>query len=306
MVCEGFLPENVTIVDVCMRDGLQNVQDFVPTYQKEQIIDGLVKAGVRRLEITSFVNPKVIPQLADSASIAKTVREKYPEINAIALVPNLRGAEFAVENGIQEITCVISASESHNKANVNRSIEKSFEDLKMICRVEANISVRLSLATAFVCPFDGLTPIERAIGLAERALELGVKEIIFCDTIGAANPIHVAQLSAEAKKRWPGMRIGLHLHNTRGLGLANTFSAMLHGINIFEASAGGLGGCPFAPGASGNTATEDMVNMLDEMRINSGVSLAELLQVTRYISKNVNAKLSSSMFLANKEGSICF
>jgi hydroxymethylglutaryl-CoA lyase len=289
-----------------MRDGLQSVRDFVPTHNKVQIIDGLVKAGVRRLEVTSFVNPKVIPQLADSASIAKTVREKYPEINAIALVPNLRGAEFAVENGIQEITCVISASESHNKANVNRSIERSFEDLEMICRVGANISVRLSLATAFVCPFDGFTPIERALELAERALELGVKEIIFCDTIGAASPIHVSRLSTEAKKRWPDTHIGLHLHNTRGLGLTNTFSAMLQGIDIFEVSAGGLGGCPFAPGASGNTATEDLVNMLDEMRINSGVSLKELLQVTHYISENVNPKLSSSMFLAHKGENICF
>jgi hydroxymethylglutaryl-CoA lyase len=305
MVLDGLFPENVTIVDVCMRDGLQNVQGFVPTDKKIKIIESLINAGIRRLEITSFVNPKVIPQLADSASIAKTVREKYPEINAIALVPNLRGAEFAIENGIQEITCVISASESHNKANVNRSIEKSFEELEMICRVEANISVRLSLATAFVCPFDGITPIGRALELAERALALGVKEIIFCDTIGVASPVHVSQLSAEAKKRWPDTRIGLHLHNTRGLGLTNAFSAMLQGIDIFEVSAGGLGGCPFAPGASGNTATEDMVNMLDEMRINSGISLAELLQATHYISENVNAKLSSNMFLALKGKNIC-
>lgn len=292
------LPEAVSVVDVGMRDGMQMVKDFVPTEVKVAIIGKLVAAGVKAMEVTSFVSPKAIPQLADAAEVARTVVERYPQLRAIALVPNLRGAESAAAAGVKEATCVISASESHNRANVRRSVDESFAGLAVIREALPGLTLRLSLATAFVCPYDGGTPVEKALACAGRALELGVSEVTFCDTIGWADPLHVATLAAAAKRKWPDAKLGMHLHNTRGMGLANTLAAMLHGFTAFETATGGLGGCPFAPGASGNTATEDMVNMLDGMGIRTGITLEKLLVAAGSIQEHVNAPLSSSMLHA--------
>lgn len=292
------LPEAVSIVDVSMRDGMQMVKDFVPTEVKLAIVGKLVAAGVKAMEITSFVSPKAIPQLADATEVAKAVMEQYPELRAIALVPNLRGAESAAAVGVKEVTCVISASESHNQANVKRSIDESFTGLAAIREALPGLTLRLSLATAFVCPYDGKTPIEKALGCAERAFAIGVSEVTFCDTIGYADPLHVATLAAAAKRRWPEAKLGMHLHNTLGMGLANTLAAMTQGIALFETATGGLGGCPFAPGASGNTATEDMVNMLDRMSVTTGISLEKLLAAAGSIQEHVNAVLSSNMLHA--------
>lgn len=287
--------KEIEIIDVGPRDGFQNVRTFIDTEQKLQIIDGLVRAGIRSMEVTSFVHPKAIPQMADAAQVAQTVRNRYPDLRAIALVPNLRGAENAAEAGIREISCVISASEAHNKANVNRTVAESLEGLQQICEAFPKLRVRLDIATAFGCPFSGNTEAEQVLKLAETAVLVGVKEIVLCDTIGVANPVQVAELARAALERLPGIPLTMHFHNTRGLGLANICSAIQAGVTSFETSVGGLGGCPFAPGSEGNTATEDTVHMLRAMGMDTGVDLDRLLETVQYVAEHVDAEVTGKM-----------
>jgi hydroxymethylglutaryl-CoA lyase len=297
----GLKGKDARVVDVCLRDGLQNLKQFVPTEVKKRILDLLVVAGVGSVEVTSFVSPKAIPQMSDSREVAAYAVTTYPDIRVAALVPNLRGAEIASEVGVKDVTCVISASESHNKANVNRTIKESMSALEEIRTRLPKLRVGLSLATSFVCPFEGRIPAEKAIDMADRAINLGVQSLTFCDTIGAAGPLSVQVVAREAKSRWPGFPVGMHLHNTYGLGLANTLAAIEEGIDIFETSTGGLGGCPFAPGASGNTATEDMVYLFDNISVNSGVSLDRLIELTEYMRQSVEGKFTSSVYAAKRQ-----
>ena len=289
------LPLKVDIVEVGPRDGFQNLKDWIPTEVKIQEIEKLIASGIKAMEVTSFVHPKAVPQMADAKEVASAIAERYADkVRLIALVPNAKGAENAEKCRIRNITYVISASQAHNQANVNRTIQESLDDLKGLAGKFPDLSIRLDIATAFGCPFDGKVSEEQVFSLADQALEAGVKGIILCDTIGTAGPRQVAELSRMAKERY-SVPIGLHLHDTRGMGLANILAGLQQGITIFETAAGGLGGCPFAPGAAGNTATEDLLNMLGTLQIETGVDLDKYMEAVSYIKENIHPKLTGHM-----------
>ena len=289
------LPKKVRIRDVGPRDGFQNVRTFIDTDKKLEIIDGLVTAGIQAIEITSFVNPKAIPQMADAAKVAAEVRKKYPDLEALALVPNLRGAENASKAGIRNVAYVVSASEAHNKANVNRSIDESVENLKELVLQHPELNVRVDIATAFGCPYSGTTPPENVFRLLKVCRELRIQEVTLCDTIGIANPKQVSGLLNAVKDGFPELNIALHLHNTRGMALANMAVAAECGITNFETSVGGLGGCPFAPGSEGNAATEDTVYMFEQMGVETGIDLEKLIETVSYVQANVDALVTGKM-----------
>jgi hydroxymethylglutaryl-CoA lyase len=291
------LPEQVEVVEVGPRDGFQNIKTKIPTEIKLTIIEAMIDAGVNAMEITSFVHPKAIPQMADATDVVQRIITKYSKsgLRAIALVPNLTGAKNAYRCGIREVTYVISASEKHNLANINRTCEQSLADLSSIIQEMPELKVRLDVATAFGCPFIGKVNDELVLSLIQDALDLGVKEVILCDTIGVANPRQVYRLVQKTKRAYGNVPVGLHLHDTRGMGLVNSLAAMEAGVTVFETSVGGLGGCPFAPGAAGNSATEDMVNMLQAMGIETGIRLAEYLKAVYLVSEQIQSDLTSHM-----------
>ncbi len=287
--------KKINLIDVGPRDGFQNVRTFIETQTKLAIIDGIYKAGIRDMEVTSFVSPKAIPQMADAAEVARKVIDIYPDMRVIALVPNLRGAQNAWDAGIREAACVISASEAHNKANINRTIQESIKGLAEMIRTFPGLKVRLDVATAFGCPFAGKVPEEDVLYLIGEAAKAGVDDVTLCDTIGVANPKQVQSLVKKVKEEFPRFPLALHFHNTRGMGLANIFAAIEVGVEHYETSVGGLGGCPFAPGSEGNTATEDTVNMLGSMGYETGVNLEKLLEAVQYTKEHVEAPLTGKM-----------
>lgn len=290
------LPATVEITEVGPRDGFQNVKTFIPTADKVAIIEGLIAAGLKKFELTSFVSPKAIPQLADAAEVCRTILAKYgDQIQGSALVPNLRGAQSAWDAGIREVACVISVSASHNRANINRTHDESLADLAKMIESLPGMTVRVDLATAFACPFEGWTPLDAVGILAEKIQKLGVTKIVLADTIGVATPDRVHALSAYMRQRFPKIDLALHLHDTRGMGLSNTLAGLMAGITTFETSIAGLGGCPFAPGAAGNTATEDMVNMMRDMNIATGVSREKLIDVVALVGEKVDAPINSHL-----------
>ncbi len=290
------LPAKVEITEVGPRDGFQNVKTFIPTADKVAIIEGLIAAGLKKFELTSFVSPKAIPQLADAAEVCRTILAKYgDQIQGSALVPNLRGAQSAWDAGIREVACVISVSASHNRANINRTHDESLADLAKMIESLPGMTVRVDLATAFACPFEGWTSLDAVGILAEKIQKLGVTKIVLADTIGVATPDRVHALSAYMRQRFPKIDLALHLHDTRGMGLSNTLAGLMAGITTFETSIAGLGGCPFAPGAAGNTATEDMVNMLRDMNIATGVSREKLIDVVALVGEKVDAPINSHL-----------
>ncbi len=290
------LPATVSINEVGPRDGLQNVKTFIPTEDKIAIIEGLIAAGINSFELTSFVSPKAIPQLADAADVCRTILAKYGDrINASALVPNLKGAQAAWDAGIREVACVISVSAAHNKANINRTHDESIADLAKMIESLPGMRIRVDLATAFACPFDGWVGPEAVRSLASRIHQLGVRKIVLADTIGVATPDRVYALSSYMRSQFPEVEFALHLHDTRGMGLTNTLAGLMAGITTFETSIAGLGGCPFAPGAAGNTATEDAVNMLQDMNIGTGISREKLIDVLSLVAEKVDAPVNSHL-----------
>lgn len=287
--------EKIRIIDVGPRDGFQNVKTFIDTETKLLIIEGLYQAGIRAMEVTSFVSPRAIPQMADAARVAEAVIGRYGDLRAIALIPNLKGAQNAWNAGIREAACVISASEAHNKANINRTVKESLENLESIRRAFPDLELHLDAATAFGCPFAGEVSAEAVLSLIGSAQQMGINKVTLCDTIGAANPAQVKELLGEVTARYPKLELTLHFHNTRGMGLANIFAATEMGIRNFETSVGGLGGCPFAPGADGNTATEDTVHMLEQMGYDTGIDLTKLLGVVEYTGRHVDAPVTGKL-----------
>lgn len=287
--------EKIRIIDVGPRDGFQNVKPLIDTQTKLFIIEGLYQSGIRTMEVTSFVSPKAIPQMADAAEVAKAVIGRYKDLRAIALIPNLKGAQNAWNAGIREAACVISVSEAHNKANINRTVKESLDALEGIRKALPDLEVHLDAATAFGCPFAGEVPKEAVLSLIGSAQQLGIRKVTLCDTIGVADPAQVKELLGEVTGRYPGLELTLHFHNTRGMGLANIFAAAEMGIRNFETSVGGLGGCPFAPGADGNTATEDTVHMLEKMGFDTGIDLAKLLGVVEYVDRHIDAPVTGKM-----------
>lgn len=262
------------INEVGPRDGLQIEARMVPTEDKIAFIDALSDCGFARLEVTSFTSPKAIPALADAGAVMQGIRRR-PGVIYTALVPNIRGLERALEAGVDEMNLVMSCSETHNRANLRMTRQQSFDELSQVLAAagRAGAPCNVSLSTAFGCPFDGDVPAGQVLDLAARLVDAGARGITLCDTTGMAYPSQVGELCAQAAQRLPGTALTVHLHNTRGMALANAVTAWQAGITRFDAAAGGLGGCPYAPGASGNVNTEELVHMFECMGVRTGVSL---------------------------------
>ncbi|MGQ9695630.1 MAG: hydroxymethylglutaryl-CoA lyase [Thermodesulfobacteriota bacterium] len=277
----------IIIKDVSLRDGLQNIRDFIPSEAKIELFRRLAQSGLRKIEITSFVNPKAVPQFQDAPQVAKEILKIKPaEVEVSALVPNLKGAELALQSGIRHLGLVISVSESHNISNVRRTPAESLEELKRILELKANfpdLQIKVGLATVFGCPFEGKIPAQVTLNFVRQFYELGIREMSLSDTVGFGNPKEVRETCRLCLREFPEVTFSVHLHNTRGLGLANSLAAYEAGIHIHDGAIGGLGGCPFAPGAKGNTATEDLVFMFEEMGISTGINITSLIEACRYL-----------------------
>ncbi|OBY77608.1 hydroxymethylglutaryl-CoA lyase [Paenibacillus sp. KS1] len=287
-------PARVTIKEVGPRDGLQNEKVFVATEDKIAWINQLSNTGITSLEITSFVNPKWIPALADAAEVAKGI-ERMPGITYSALVPNRQGLERALETDVDEVAVFMSASETHNQRNINKSINATFPILHEVVQAahSAGRSVRGYVSTVFGCPYEGPISIDEVIRVSETLFEMGIGELSLGDTIGIANPKQVEDVLEMLLKRFDAEKLALHFHDTRGTALANILASMNMGITTFDASVGGLGGCPYAPGASGNVASEDLLFMLDSMGIQTGINQEKLLSAARYIQEKIGRTLPS-------------
>lgn len=300
------LPHDIQLIEVGPRDGFQNIKEFIPTDIKLKIIDKLINSGIAKMEVTSFVHPKAIPQMIDSSEVVESVlNKKYPGFQPIALVPNLYGAQSAFQKGIKEVSFVISVSEEHNMANIHRTQEQSFNELKSIKEKFPGLHVRIDAATTFGCPFSGKITDDQLIKYVDILVNLNVDEIILCDTIGVGNPKQVSHIVGMLQKRYPNVKLGLHMHDTRGLGVANTLAGIDEGVTIIESAVGGLGGCPFAPGASGNTATEDLLYVLNEMEVRTGINLEKYMEAVKEVKENIKNDLTSHIASVFWNNSIC-
>lgn len=275
--------QRIYVNEVVMRDGLQNEAVFVPTEDKVALIDALSLSGLHKIEVTSFTSAKAIPALRDAEAVMHQIK-RVPAVTYVALVLNTRGAERALECQVDEINLVVSASETHNLANTRMTRQQSRQALRDIVKLVAGkMAVNLSVATAFGCPMEGRVAADEVLSIADEFVALGVAGISLCDTTGMANPVQIQTLCADLPQRWPNTELTLHIHNTRGLGLSNVLAGLSVGITHFDASLAGLGGCPFAPGASGNICTEDLVHMLQSMGYETGVDLTQLLSCAGHI-----------------------
>ena len=295
------LPKAVSIREVGPRDGFQMERDFIPTDTKIAIVNALASAGIRLFEATSFVSPKAIPQLRDAADVVAGIN-RVEGLEVGALVPNVRGAENAALAGVDEMVLLVSASESHNKSNVNQTIEDSLVGFETVAKIasEARIALRCSMSVAFGCPFEGDVDPENVTRVVQRMMALGINRISLCDTTGMATPPIVRRTCQFVMDKYPDLELSLHFHNTRGLGLVNVYEALNMGLNIFESSVAGLGGCPFAPGATGNICTEDLVYLMDELGLETGINLVELIKVAKRVEEVVGRKLPGQVIKAGR------
>ena len=295
------MSQAVTITEVGLRDGLQGWPNLVPVAQKIEIANSLIKAGVRRLEATSFVSPRAVPQLADAEALIAGIASTN-ELVIEALVPNQRGGERAA--GVDVWVAFMSVSETHSRANSNSSVDEAFERIRPLPEMaaQAGALVTAALAVSFDCPFEGRTPVENVVALARRFQDIGVHSLKLGDTIGTASPGRVTRLVEALARAVPEMEIVLHFHNTRGLALANVMAGLRAGITRFESALGGLGGCPFAPGASGNVATEDLVHMMVQEGVATGIDLDKLIEVGRAFGDALNTELPAHLQKAQPVG----
>lgn len=292
------LPSRISLREVGPRDGLQN-EDPVPTPAKIELVDALSRTGLRRIEAVSFVSPKAIPQMADADAVWSSIA-RDPAITYSALVPNLRGALRALDAGCREIEVVVSASNTHNMANVNRSTAESLDEIAQVIAAvhERGGTCHVTVSTAWGCPYEGEVPVSRVVDVAKRAVGDGADGISYGDTTGMATPTRVTALIGETRMALPDVPLNLHFHNTRGTGLANVLAALQLGVADFDASVGGLGGCPYAPGASGNVASEELVHMVEDMGVDTGVDLEALIDVARVAERIVGRELPSQVLRA--------
>lgn len=286
------LPPSVSVIEVGPRDGFQMETEFIPTSEKIEIINGLIEAGLRHFEITSFVSPKAIPQMRDAAQVTAGVK-RVPGLYLTALVPNPRGAEAAAAAGVDAMVVFVSASESHNKANVNRTIEESIIGFEKVAEIaaQAGIGLRGAIPTSFGCPFEGEVDPVRVGRIITRMSALGIDSVSLGDTTGMATPSVTNRLISHLSEVNPGVELAVHFHNTRGIGLVNAYAALKLGLTKFESSVAGLGGCPFAPGASGNITTEDLVYLLHEMGVETGVDLDRLIRMAQKVEQVIGRTL---------------
>lgn len=289
-------PTSVVITDVALRDGLQIQPRTVPTDTKLELYERLRTAGVRSVEVGSFVSPRVVPQMADADELFRRLPQAA-DGEAIALVPNLRGAERALAAGVRHARLLISCTEGHSKANTNRTVD---EGLSVVAAVRERllaeeVHVTGAIATVFVCPFDGVPPLKQVDRVVGALARMGLSEISLSDTLGKADPAHVERVVAAMRSAYPDVTFGLHLHNTYGMGLANVAAGLGQGIEQFDAALGGIGGCPFAPGAAGNIATEDVVFMLDSMGVRTGIDLDRLGAAAGFLRTALDGPLESAV-----------
>ena len=272
----------IAVCEVGPRDGFQNEKRFIPTDRKIEIVNALFASGIRHMQITSFVSPRAVPQLSDAEEVLAGIDRPEGAV-VTALIPNIRGAERAAAAGVDAVHTVVSASETHNLKNVNRPIAVSLAEFETVFRTmaQAGIAVEGGIATAFGCPFEGVVPPERVARIARRYQELGAEAVSLGDTTGMATPTTVRDAVRAIRNEAPGLPIHLHFHNTRGVGLACVMAGLAEGVTHYDASVGGLGGCPFAAGATGNISTEDLVYLLNESGYDTGIRLESLIEAAR-------------------------
>lgn len=289
------------IQEVVTRDGFQAEPRFIPTEDKIRLINRLSRAGYTKIEVTSFTSPKAIPMLADAEAVMRGI-ERVPGVEYTVLIPNRRGAERALTVGVDEFNLVMSVSEIHNQSNLRMSRAESAKALSEVITLahQSMVAVNISLSTSFGCPMSGMTPIHELMHWIDHFVDQGVRGISICDTTGMANPRQVTEICEKAQLKHPKIQWTLHFHNTRGMGLANALAAVQAGIVRFDSSLGGLGGCPYAPGATGNICTEELVHMLDLMGFETNTNLDLLLECAAELRTLVDRPLPSQVLLAGK------
>lgn len=291
----------ITITDVVTRDGLQIEPKILSTDVKVAIIEKLIAAGVKRFEVASFVHPKYVPQMADAEEVFKRLGKRDGVIFT-ALTLNERGVDRAIQAGVDELNFVFSVSETHNRKNTRQSVESSIRNIQSLVKKAGDhqIPVNIALATSFGCPFEGLYEPDRVLVLIERLIDLGVTSFTLADTTGMANPKQVKEACEQVLQHWSDIKLQLHLHNTRGMGAANVIAGIQAGVTNFDSSLGGIGGCPFAPGATGNICTEDIVHMLDLMGYETGLDIDQLIATAKYLEKELGRTIPGQIMKAGK------
>lgn len=297
------LPRKVHIMEVGTRDGFQAEKQFIPTAKKIEIVNALSRTGVPEIQVTSFAHPKAVPQLADAEDVMAGI-DVVPGVLYRAMTPNIRGLQraLAFKDRIHVVSFMLSVTESHNRANGNRSIDETLEEFEKMVPLahEAGFIVSGSMVCSLGCPYEGKVSVDKLERVADRYLELGITNMSLADTVGVADPLLVHNVVSHMLGKYPQVTWNLHLHNTRDMALANTLAAMQVGMDRFDGAVAGLGGCPYAPGATGNIATEDLVNMLDEMGIETGIDLDKLLEVARMHKDFIPHPLDSALLKAGK------
>jgi hydroxymethylglutaryl-CoA lyase len=294
------MAKSIRIVEVGLRDGLQNEKQEISVAQKAELIERLVTAGSRFMEIGAYVSPKWVPQMADTDVLIKQIlpQSKFSKVEFSALVPNEEGMKRALVSKVKEVSLFTAVSDSFTQKNINCSVDESFERFKPVMKLakQNKIKVRGYLSTAFVCPYEGVMDPKKTLKITERLFDLGVYEVSVADTIGVANPKQVEALVKKLTTKFSKKKLAMHFHDTRGMALANVVKSLEQGITSFDASIGGLGGCPYAKGAAGNVATEDLVNMLHEMGYTTGLNLKDLVASAKWLqtvfTRSLNSKLS--------------
>jgi hydroxymethylglutaryl-CoA lyase len=287
----------VTITDVALRDGLQNHPRVVPTDVKLSLLRRLLEAGVASMEVGSFVHPRLVPAMADTEEVHRRL-PPAGDARLIALVPNLKGAQRALRAGARDVRVVLSATEGHSRSNTNRSVAEGLEESRQVLellRSAGGVRVTAALATTFVCPFDGVVPLEHVVEVVGSLVGMGFEEVCLSDTLGRADPAQVERTVAVARDQFPDTTFSLHVHDTYGMGLANVAAGLRQGVTAFDGALGGIGGCPFAPGAAGNVATEDVVFMLRAMGIETGIDLDRLAVAAVELRAALGSPLESSV-----------
>ncbi|MBT2679248.1 hydroxymethylglutaryl-CoA lyase [Bacillus sp. ISL-35] len=295
------LVEDVTIYEVGLRDGLQLEGKVLTVQEKMEIFSLLREANVAEVEFGSFVHPRLVPQMANTAEFYSHIKQ-YDDMKLVALIPNLKGLEIAEENGVKSVNYVISASDTHNQQNVRQTTEESLNKFKVLSQFASahNITLNVTVGTSFGCPFEGTVSEKRIMNILDSLLLHNIKRITLADTTGMANPKQVYNLTKAVIDEWRNFEFGCHFHNTRGMGLSNIIAGLEAGIKIYDASLGGIGGCPFAPGATGNVCTEDVVHMLEEMGVKTTIDLDKLIDASNKMKEILGHDLPGQVAKAGK------
>lgn len=298
-------PNEVAITEVCPRDGFQTLPQNVPTDVKVDVINQIFTGGFNQIEVTSFVHPKAVPQMKDADEVLSRINR--PEgVILRALVPNLRGLERAIEAEIDKVKLMLSATDSHSLNNANAKTFDAMKDFSNIVKQSEGTKVKVgaSISVAFGCPYEGKVPIERHIEICKRYEQLGITEISLADTTGMATPVSIQEIVSQLRNTFPTFDFSLHLHNTRGMAFANAVAGLEEGITNFDSSVGGIGGCPYAPNASGNIATEDLVHGFEEMGIHTGVKLDEIINIAKHLETLYPSYTDSFLLKAGKSSDL--